>query len=75
MLKKFNEVCELLSVTRDGLRKIMLKDGLSMRTIERVSAELKIKRFRPQGETGWHWKLPDFHKDVPPVLPEHKQHY
>lgn len=49
--------------------------GLSMRTIERVSAELKIKRFRPQGETGWHWKLPDFHKDVPPVLPEHKQHY
>jgi len=26
MLKKFNEVCELLSVTRDGLRKIMLKD-------------------------------------------------
>lgn len=26
MLKKFNEVCDLLSVTRDGLRKIMLKD-------------------------------------------------
>ena len=26
MLKKFNEVRELLSVTRDGLRKIMLKD-------------------------------------------------
>lgn len=26
MLKKFNEVCELLSLTRDGLRKLMLKD-------------------------------------------------
>ena len=26
MLKKFNEVCELFSVTRYGLRKIMLKD-------------------------------------------------
>ncbi|WP_173910048.1 AlpA family transcriptional regulator [Acinetobacter sp. Marseille-Q1618] len=26
MLKKFNEVCDLLSVTRDGLRKLMLKD-------------------------------------------------
>lgn len=26
MLKKFNEVCELLSLTRDGLRKLQLKD-------------------------------------------------
>lgn len=26
MLKKFNEVCELLSLSRDGLRKVQLKD-------------------------------------------------
>lgn len=26
MLKKFNEVCGLLSLTRDGLRKLQLKD-------------------------------------------------
>ena len=26
MLKKFNEVCESLSLTRDGLRKLQLKD-------------------------------------------------
>ena len=26
MLKKFNEVCGLLSLERDGLRKLMLKD-------------------------------------------------
>lgn len=26
MLKKFNEVCGLLSLTRDGLRKVQLKD-------------------------------------------------
>ena len=56
--------------------KAQVKDaGLSMRTIERVSAELKIKRFRPQGETSWHWKLPDVLKDVPQVIPESKQRY
>lgn len=26
MLKKFNEVCDLLSLSRDGLRKVQLKD-------------------------------------------------
>ena len=26
MLKRFNEVCELLSLSRDGLRKVQLKD-------------------------------------------------
>ncbi len=26
MLKRFNEVCDLLSLSRDGLRKVQLKD-------------------------------------------------
>lgn len=26
MLKRFNEVCDLLSLSRDGLRKLQLKD-------------------------------------------------
>ena len=26
MLKKFNEVCDLLSLSRDGLRKVQIKD-------------------------------------------------
>lgn len=56
--------------------KQQVKDaGLSWRTIDRASAELKIKRFRPQGETSWSWKLPDVLKDVPQPLPTHKQHY
>ncbi|MDN5625490.1 MAG: AAA family ATPase [Acinetobacter sp.] len=49
--------------------------AISWRTIERASAELKIKKSRPQGESSWHWKLPDILKDVPQILPEHKQHY
>lgn len=49
--------------------------AISWRTIERASSELKIKKSRPQGETSWHWKLPDAFKDVPQILPEHKQHY
>ena len=49
--------------------------AISWRTIERASSELKIKKSRPHGETSWHWKLPDIFKDVPQVLPEHKQHY
>ncbi|WP_441374276.1 AAA family ATPase [Acinetobacter lwoffii] len=49
--------------------------AISWRTIERASSELKVKKSRPQGETSWHWKLPDAFKDVPQILPEHKRHH
>lgn len=42
--------------------------AISWRTIERASSELKIKKSRPQGETTWHWKLPDVFKDVPRII-------
>lgn len=61
------------SMPSKEVKKQYQEAGLSTRTIERASSGLKIVRFKPQGETAWHWKLPTKFHDAPAVLPSHKQ--
>lgn len=47
--------------------------GYSVASIRRAKDNLNIKPFK-EG-SAWYWKLPSIFKDVPQVLPEHKQRY
>lgn len=47
--------------------------GYSVASIRRAKDNLNIKPFK-EG-SAWYWKLPSIFKDVPEVLPEHKQRY
>lgn len=49
------------------------KAGFSKATIRRAKDNLKIKSFKKG--LAWYWKLPPILKEVPQILPEHKQHY
>lgn len=49
------------------------KAGFSKATIRRAKDNLKIKSFKKG--SAWHWKLPPILKEVPQILPEHKQRY
>lgn len=47
--------------------------GFSMASIRRAKDSLRIKPFK--NGAAWYWRLPLNFKDVPQVLPEHKQRY
>lgn len=47
--------------------------GYSVASIRRAKDNLNIKPFK-EG-SAWYWKLPSIFKDVPQVLPDHKQRY
>lgn len=47
--------------------------GYSVASIRRAKDNLNIKPFKDG--SAWYWKLPSIFKDVPQVLPEHKQRY
>ena len=47
--------------------------GYSVASIRRAKDNLNIKPFK-EG-SAWYWKLPSIFKDVPQILPEHKQHH
>lgn len=47
--------------------------GYSVASIRRAKDNLNIKPFKDG--SAWYWKLPSIFKDVPEVLPEHKQRY
>lgn len=47
--------------------------GYSVASIRRAKDNLNIKPFK-EG-SAWYWKLPSIFKDVPQILPEHKQRH
>ena len=47
--------------------------GYSVASIRRAKDNLNIKPFKDG--SAWYWKLPSIFKDVPQVLPDHKQRY
>lgn len=47
--------------------------GFTKATIRRARSNLNVKSFKKG--SAWHWKLPPILKEVPQILPEHKQRY
>ena len=47
--------------------------GYSVASIRRAKDNLNIKPFKDG--SAWYWKLPSIFKDVPQILPEHKQRH